>query len=214
MDRIVTTAVEMANEQGHESVTIRKLAAALGVAPMSIYSYVDSKDDLLDRMTARMMDHFEVPVSSSLDWGEEVSLIFVALHNLLMANPSLGRLLTTRRVISLGVARKISATLTHLSDAGLSPETSVKAEALLTAYTLGSVDYKLRRTDSGSYPGEDAEIEDKLVQFSMNRSFSLVQDLAHEISQVARTDAFELGLRLIIDGLREMAGEAAADVRG
>lgn len=214
LDRIVATAVEMANEEGHESVTIRRLARTLGVAPMSIYGYIDSKDDLLDRMTAQMMDRFEVPVSSALDWGEEVFLIFVAFHDLLMANPSLGRLLATRRVISLGVTRKISATLTHLRDAGLSSEVCVRADALLTAYTLGSVDFKLRRTDPGSYPAEDAEIENKLVQFSMNRSFPLVQEFAHDISQVGRTDAFEFGLRLIVNGLRELAGESAdSDLR-
>src|SRR3954470_10993059 len=49
-ERIVRTAMGLADADGLEAVSLRKVAAALGVGPMRLYGYLDSKDELLDLM--------------------------------------------------------------------------------------------------------------------------------------------------------------------
>ena len=47
---MVSAAIELADRDGIESISMRKLAQELGVEAMSLYTYVRSKDDLLDGM--------------------------------------------------------------------------------------------------------------------------------------------------------------------
>src|SRR6186997_2079432 len=50
VDRIAAAAVELADAEGVQAVTMRRVAQALGVAPMSLYTYVPGKAELLDLM--------------------------------------------------------------------------------------------------------------------------------------------------------------------
>lgn len=205
---VIDMAIQMANAEGVESVSIRKLAAALDLAPMSLYGFFNSKDDLLDQMAACLLDKFELPILESSDWGDQIRGTFHSLYDLLMAQPSLVRLLATRRVVSLGMTRQVSSTLTHLARAGFSPEQSVQAQGALYSYTLGAVDYRLRRTGVGRlHPeGEDAMVAQRLQEFASARDFPLIEALADDLSTVGNSaDFFYFGLDRMIDGLRVAA---------
>ena len=54
-DDIIRAAVEILSAGGYEEMTIRSLAAELGVAPMSLYRHIRDKDDLLDEVVDRLL---------------------------------------------------------------------------------------------------------------------------------------------------------------
>jgi AcrR family transcriptional regulator len=60
-EMIVEHAIELADKTGSDALTMRKLADAIGTAPMSIYYYVSSKDLLIDEMVERVFSEIEIP---------------------------------------------------------------------------------------------------------------------------------------------------------
>ena len=68
-ERVLRTAVALADQHGLEWLSMRKLADELGVSPMSPYYYVPNKDRLIDGMIDIVFGEIEPP-SLELDWKE------------------------------------------------------------------------------------------------------------------------------------------------
>ena len=66
-DRVLTGAVALADKTGIESFTMRKLAAALDVKPMTIYHHVPSKDEIFDGMVDLVFAEIALPPTDT-DW--------------------------------------------------------------------------------------------------------------------------------------------------
>src|SRR5919206_5031328 len=60
-DQIARAGVEIADEQGLDAVSMRRLAERLGVATMALYRYVASKDDVLELMIDAVSAEIELP---------------------------------------------------------------------------------------------------------------------------------------------------------
>src|SRR6266852_24049 len=77
VDDVVAAAIDIADREGVEALTIRRVAEACGLSPMGVYRHVRDKDDLLDRVVDRV-------VAPSLDqlhtttgtWREQVAELF------------------------------------------------------------------------------------------------------------------------------------------
>src|SRR6188474_4000344 len=66
-DRITAAAVELADRDGIESLSMRKLGQTLGVDPMSLYNHVRDKDDLLDAIADAVVAEIDMPAAGD-DW--------------------------------------------------------------------------------------------------------------------------------------------------
>jgi AcrR family transcriptional regulator len=66
-DRVLRVAVDLADEAGIETLSMRKLAERLGVVPMALYKHVASKEELLDGMVDIVVGEIDPPVSG-IDW--------------------------------------------------------------------------------------------------------------------------------------------------
>ena len=66
-DRILQAALELADEGGIESLTMRKLGQTLGFEAMSLYNYVANKDDLLDGILDLVLEESEPPSPAGFD---------------------------------------------------------------------------------------------------------------------------------------------------
>ena len=80
-DKIVSRALELADEAGYETLSMRKLAGSLGATAMSLYNHVAGKDELLDLMLARVVAEIESPVVGG-EWEEMMGIHAVDLENL------------------------------------------------------------------------------------------------------------------------------------
>src|SRR3954447_16040046 len=84
--RILQTALELADESGIESVTMRKLGQILGFEAMSLYNHVSSKDDLLDGVLDLVLAETEPPEPSG-EWDEAITTSAVSVHEALRRHP-------------------------------------------------------------------------------------------------------------------------------
>src|SRR5690349_9020444 len=82
-ERVLEAAVQLADESGIGSLTMRKLAAALGVEAMSLYNHIDGKGDLVDSIVDLVFGEIELP-DAEADWRTAVRRCAVSVHEVLL----------------------------------------------------------------------------------------------------------------------------------
>ena len=98
-DTVVEGALTLADAEGLEAVTIRRLAKELGVTPMALYWHFRSKDELLDGMVARIFEEIDLSVDASATWQEQLRALLGSMVSVLRAHPSTAILLSTRTAL-------------------------------------------------------------------------------------------------------------------
>src|SRR6266699_3274816 len=84
--RVVAAAVELADRDGIDSISMRRLAQELGVEAMSLYTHVRNKDDLLDGMVDAVIS--EIPLSADgADWKSALRQMALAARGVVLTHP-------------------------------------------------------------------------------------------------------------------------------
>jgi AcrR family transcriptional regulator len=129
VERIVRAAIGIADRDGLEAVTMRRLADSLGVRPMALYTYVPGKSELLDLMLDTV--YGEMPQAAWPGDGWRERLVAVAHDNraLFEAHPWAATITTSRPPLGPGLMAKYEHELSALANAGLD---DVETDAALT----------------------------------------------------------------------------------
>ncbi|WP_067568597.1 TetR/AcrR family transcriptional regulator [Nocardia acidivorans] len=135
VDAVVTAALEIADSEGLSALTMRSVAAKLGLTPMATYTYVPGKAELLDLMLDTVYQRMPRADLTGMSWREKVSVIAAENRALLLAHPWVAYLPTTRPPLGPGVAAKYDHELQAFDGLGLG---DIEMDAALT-YLLGFV---------------------------------------------------------------------------
>ena len=84
--RVVAAAVELADSDGTESISMRRLAQELGVEAMSLYTHVRNKDDLLDGMADAVIS--EIPLVPRAGWKTSLRQMALAAREVMLRHPT------------------------------------------------------------------------------------------------------------------------------
>ncbi len=124
LTRAVVThaAVALADQEGVDAVSMRRLAQQLGVVPMALYKHVADKEDLLDGMVDVVIEAYAVESPGSDDWRDGVRARVLAARRSLLEHPWARRAIETRTVRSAAVLRHMEALTSTLLDAGISAD--------------------------------------------------------------------------------------------
>jgi len=101
LDEIVEAALALVAREGLEALTMRRLADELGRAVMTLYTYVATKNDLLEKMAERTLGSLGDPPPKG-DWRRRVTGLMTELHDRLLARPAVAS-------ITLGRERQLTA---------------------------------------------------------------------------------------------------------
>lgn len=104
--RVLAAAIELADEEGIDGVSMRRLSSRLGVVPMALYKHVADKDDLLAGMIDLVIAGYS-PVPDGLEWSAAVRARILAARAALLQHPWL-------RVAIEGAAQRTPAVLGHM----------------------------------------------------------------------------------------------------
>jgi AcrR family transcriptional regulator len=194
IDEIVEAALSLAEREGLRALTMRRLADELGLGVMTLYTYVATKDELLDRMAEQTLGLLGDP-SPIRDWQDRITTLMTQLHDRLLARPAVAS-------ITLGRERQLpaldpfrEAVLTALNKGGFSGSEAVAAFTTLTAFVTGYV--TIQRARSGKQV--DAERR-RLAALPRDRFPTLVAS-AREYAAHVSAGAFDMGLQSLLFGL-------------
>lgn len=202
-ERVVAEALSVIAADGVPALSMRALAARLGVVPGALYRHVGNKEALVDLVLDRVLSEVECSVDSSLGWTAQVALLGHRLRRVLEDHPGVAELLKTRDPLgphSLAVAE---ALLAALHRAGLPERETGLAFALIYDYTLG-----FALSGRGSVPEQrlgDVATRRRLHAFLRSlpaeRFPTLVAVGAH-VWVDNREERFATGLDTVLDGLQ------------
>ena len=137
-DEIVEVAHDLISEHGLAWFSMRKLAASLGVNPMTVYLRFENKDDLLDAVARRGLGRVELPhLPVDAPWEERATMLFLALRTHLIADRNLLALYATGDRMSGAVSRAVEQGLTLMEEAGYRGDDTVLAFRSLFWHTVG-----------------------------------------------------------------------------
>lgn len=212
LDRIAAAAVELADEEGAEAVTMRRLATKLGVAPMAAYRHVSGKDDLWALMFDRVSAGLTVPDDVS-DWREVLRSFALQTRELMFRHPWLGTVRTS--LIQLTPARMAIAErqLRALAARDLDADSMMAAFRAVSAYVQGSAgaDIALRAYKERHGWKSGAETRQALAP-QMNYLMETGRYPTYKkygLSATRKDDPtweFEFGLDCVLDGIAHRLG--------
>ena len=211
VDAVAAAAVEIADTDGLGALTIRAVAAKLGIAPMATYTYVPGKAELLDVMLDTVYGQMARADLTGMHWRERVSTIAAENRTLLDEHPWVVQLATTRPPLGPGMMTKYEHELGAFDGLGL---TDLDMDSALT-YVLGfvtsvariAIDARNARRDSGISDHAWWERAEPLLakvfdaeQFPLAARVGTAAGQAHD-SAYSADHAYEYGLARVLDGL-------------
>lgn len=201
-DKILAKAIGLADREGLDALTMRRLGQALGVEAMSLYKHVANKDAILDGLLERVLAEVELPTPGG-DWEAELRRAAVSMHDALARHPwACGLVMAPASSPNALGARihYIEALLRTLREAGFTPTQAYYGYHALDSHAVGFTMWELGH----AVPDPDSAVVEQLMQEIESGAYPYLLEHAsqHDIDH-PRT-SFEFGLDLIFDGLREM----------
>lgn len=205
-EKIMATALTIVDAEGLDALTLRKLAQTLGVAPMTMYRYFDSKEALLNAMFDYVSSLPDFEACRSTSWRKTVANGFLAIKQSLVSHRGIVPLLSQR--YGRGDMTEASAEflLEALSHSGAGDEKNARAFYALVAFTLGfaTMETALRHqagaTDSKSMDQWLVSAEKQYAGLSQEQ-FPHRLKLVPYMKEAVSEKQFRFGIDAILDQL-------------
>ncbi len=197
-ERVLSEALALADREGPEAITMRRLADHLGVSPMALYNHVSSKKDLVQGLADHLVNQVDLSCND-LSWQDRIRACFRRLRDTCLAHPSAIRLMETVEVAPVSVFRPMEITLAALGEAGIGSTDAVKGYCLLIGFTMGQVSYEIR----GPFQSFDAG--ETLRRRRITRAGFSHIERSVSLEGWDFTSSFEFGLSVILAGLQDLA---------
>lgn len=196
-DLILRAALRLADDEGIEAVSMRRLGQALSVEAMSLYKHVSGKEDILDGIADLVMQEVPIP-ARDLPWRMALTRSAVATHEALLRHPWAGSVLESRRHPGPARLTYLDTVVTILRDAGFALPDVARAFLAFDSHIYGyTLQVLAMPFDLGDLADEDrATIRDGLADYP---GLSAMAELA--MTEPGVPIEFEFGLDLILDGL-------------
>ena len=201
-DRVLRTAVELADREGLDALTMRRLALELGVEAMSLYHHVANKDALLAGMVELVVGEFVLP-PPAIDWTDALRMTATSTHDSLVRHPWAASLLLSGPSISQARLRHMDAILGTLRRGGLSAGQTDHAYHALDSHIMGYTLWQVGIAAGMERAGDLATVRASLPLEALP---FLAEHIEQHLKEPDPEDAgsFVFGLDLILDGLQRL----------
>ena len=198
-ERIFQAAIDVADREGLQALTMRRLGAELGVEAMAVYKHVSSKDDILDGMVELVVSLIDTPAERAA-WRDAMRSRAMSAREVLRRHSWAIGLLDSRRSMGPNQLRYVDAVLGSLRSAGFSVDDAAHAFSLLDSYVYGHVVQEMSwsgRSEPSEPPGPAPESEISSTDYP-----HLAEVAAHAAGGTFSFDGeFTYGLDVILSAL-------------
>ena len=204
--RVAAAALAFADREGLEALSMRRLAAELGVGTMTIYGYFKDKEELLEgivEVAAAEVGELEV----SGPWQEALRGLMRAIRQTLARHPSALAFRLKGPLLNASALRVTEAGMQVLERAGFDKATAAHAYRALFLYTFGFASFnsppdpiRLKR-----------QARSALLALPPDEYPALTSAAKEAAETMAGDEQFEFGLDRLLEGLEALASRAEAD---
>jgi TetR/AcrR family tetracycline transcriptional repressor len=201
-ERVVEEALAVIAHDGANALTMRRLAARLGVVPGALYNHVRNKQQLQDLLLDGVLAEVDLGLNPSLGWTEQLKLLAHRLRRVLEAHPGVAGILKTRDPLGPNSLALAEAFLGPLQAAGFGDREAGLAFFLLLDYTIGFA--VSPPTSVNEQRVRDHAIRSQLHQFFRSLPpdrFPALVALGDHVWVDNRDERFSAGLQVLADGL-------------
>jgi AcrR family transcriptional regulator len=203
-ERVLRAAVEFADANGIEALSMRRLAKELGVEAMSLYNHVANKDEILSGIVEIVAGEVEVP-SDPTNWKTSIRQSAISAHDAFIRHRWACSLLTSTPAVVPSRMRWMEGLLATLREAGFSPNLTHHAYHALDSHITGFTLWQV------SFPFETREelldlADDFLKQIPADQYPYVIEHAQEHLADPDpdEPNEFEFGLDLILDGLERL----------
>jgi AcrR family transcriptional regulator len=200
-ERVVAEALAVIAQDGVQALTMRRLAARLGVVPGALYHHVRNKQQLQDLVLDNVLAEVDLHLDSPLGWTEQLKLLAHRLRQVLEDHPGVADILKTRDPLGPHSLALAEAFLGPLQAAGFADRDAGLAFLLLVDYTIG---FAVSPTSVNEQRVRDPATRTQLHQFFRSLPpdrFPALVALGEHVWVDNRDERFTAGLQVLIDGL-------------
>ena len=206
-ERILRAAISLADRDGIESLSMRKLGHKLGVEAMSLYNHVRNKVDMLDGMVDVVFGEIDLP-ANGIDWRTAMRQRAISARQALSRHPWAIGLMESRATPGPATLRHHDAVLGSLRTAGFSVDLAAHAYSILDGYTYG---FTLTELTLPFRNSEIAEVAGNIMEGFRPGDYPHLAEMAVDRAMKPGYnygDEFEYGLDLILDGIERAQSPA------
>ena len=207
-DRVLRTALALADEGGIEALTMRRLAQELGVEAMSLYYHVANKEEIVGGILGLAMEEVELP-PADLDWKESLRTSATSVHDVLERHPWAAAQMMSPNRVSDARIRWMDATLGRLRQAGFSANLTHHAYHALDSHITGSTLWESGYT--AALRDATTTAVDFLSSLPDGEFTYLVEHVHTHLSGPDDIREFDFGLGLILDSLERILAQSPAN---
>jgi AcrR family transcriptional regulator len=199
-EAITRSAIRIADREGLEAVSIRRLAAALDARTMSIYDHISNKEELLSLMGQEVVAEVLVEGQLPEDWRQALSTIARRMYAMIVRHPWLVAIFTRVPRIGANSTRQAQQYSEAMAALALGPSELWVAVGTLNDYVLGH-----------SHRAVSMAPSDRQTDLIPAEEISKTPELASLPAYLrtrASVERFEAGLAIVLDGIERWAGRA------
>jgi AcrR family transcriptional regulator len=142
-DQIIRAAIAVADAEGAQSMTMRRIATELGSTAMALYRHVFSKDDLLDLMLDAVFGEIALPQQPSGDWRADLRTFAYESRAVLKRHAWVMPLLISRPTLGPNYLRWFEFALASVAHHGLDTTTMAQIVGVVSGYVSATVSYEV-----------------------------------------------------------------------
>jgi AcrR family transcriptional regulator len=188
-DAIAAAALAVLDEGG--SLSMRTVAAELGLSTMALYRYVEDRSGLERLIVDLLLSDVDVKPPARSGWRKQIAALLERTRSAVAAHPAAIPLTLAHRQDSDGVRRLGEAILTILAEAGFHERRRVIAFRTILAFLVGS----LQTQSLGPLTGTATQA------LAAQDAYPMLADTARTARGINQQQEFQLGLDIILDGL-------------
>jgi AcrR family transcriptional regulator len=206
LERIVAAAVEIADAEGLDALSMRSVATKLGVGTMSLYRYVPGKAELLDLMLDHVIDMpDEPPDTSQLGWREIMETDARGYWQLCMDHPWYPFVDQARPLLGPNGMRSVEYVVGALRPIGLKDQQLMMMISVITNFVESAARTFINEKQAEKRTGVSNEEfwaaqEPTLIEAMNSGQFPTMAQLAEDTFWFTHDQLFEFGLQRLLDG--------------
>jgi AcrR family transcriptional regulator len=203
-DKVVDSALALADVEGPAAVTLRRLATQHSVTPMALYRHFKDKDDLLAALGDRLLADVVLPEPTDERWDQQLTKVLTAFVTALRAHPKLADLTLTRILASEAGLTMSERIMELLTEGGFSVDDAAEVgrQSVCSLISLVTTDPITREVTDPVAREDSLRMKRAALAALSPRKYPLITAAADTLICPTSTDRYyALGIELVVAGI-------------